>query len=102
MDWIRQIINYNELPQNKIWVSIQNGRADHYRNHSAFAKRDIVLVFDKLELADYFISHWDRRSMNDYKEACLPGEYTFWVIQPCNRGYYADDIIIRNLKNKSI
>lgn len=92
MEWIQQIRNYDELPKNGIWVSIQHGKADHYRNHSAFAERERVLVFATKEQADYFINHWDSKVMNDYKEACLEEDYIFWVILKTPNGYYADDI----------
>ena len=92
MEWIQQIRNYDELPKEGIWISIQHGKADHYRKHSAFAKRDIVLVFATTEQADYFINHWDSNLMENYKEGCLKQDYIFWVILPTPNGYYADDI----------
>lgn len=92
MSFIEQIRNFNELPKGGIWISIQNGKADHYRNHSPFAERERVLVFATDEQADYFINHWDSKLMNNYKEACLKQDYTFWVIFKTPNGYYADDI----------
>jgi len=92
MNFIEQIRNFDELPKEGIWVSIQHGKADHYRNHSAFAERERVLVFATDEQADYFINHWDSKLMNDLKQGCLKQDYTFWVILPVRHGYYADDI----------
>ena len=92
MDWIKDIVNYEELPKTKIWVSIQFGKADFYRNHTAFAERSIVIVFPTLETAEHFIANWDRNKMNDYREACIEDDYMFWTIYPCPKGYYADYI----------
>lgn len=92
MNWINNISNYKDLPKNGVWVSIQYGKADHYRNHSAFAKREKVLVFATSEQADYFINHWNSQLMNDYRQACLKQDYEFWVIYETPNGYYADNI----------
>jgi len=80
------------MPERKIWVSIQFGKADFYRNHSAFSERSIVIVFPTLETAEYFIANWDKNKMNDYREACIKDDYKFWTIYPCPKGYYADYI----------
>ena len=93
MDWIKNIVNYDTMPkEGKIWVSIQNGKADYYRNHSAFVPRSRVLVFTDVNNANYFIKHWNSYLMNDYREAMPKKDFTFWVIDKCPKGYYADDI----------
>ena len=94
MHWIQQISNFKDLPNNGIWVSLQEGKADYYRNHSAFIKRDKVLVFATNKHAQHFINNWDCSSMNNYKQACLNENHTFWVIDKTPSGYYADDITI--------
>lgn len=92
MNWINDISNYEDLPKNGVWVSIQNSKADDYNNHSALTTRDRVLVFATREQANHFINHWDSQSMNDYRQACLKQDYKFWVIDKTPNGYYADDI----------
>jgi hypothetical protein len=93
MDWIRNVLNKEELPEKRIWVSIQGGKAADYSDHTAFAEREKVIAFPSRETADYFIQHWDRNTMYDYKQACMDIDHTFWVIQPLPSGkYYADDI----------
>lgn len=94
MNWIREISNYESLPKDSFWVSLQNGKADYYNNHSAFIKRDVVLVFATKEQAEYFIFHWNKASMKDYRQACLNEDFTFWVIYKTPNGYYADDILM--------
>jgi hypothetical protein len=92
MDWLRNLSNYNELPERKVWVSIQFGKAGFYSDHSAFAERDRVLVFDTLERAQHFIDNWDNKTMNNYSDACIKDDYTYWVILITPKGYYADYI----------
>lgn len=94
MNWINDIRNYEDLPKNGVWVSIQNGEADYYNNQSAFATRDKVLVFATREQADHFINNWNDVVMDDYRQACLNKDFTFWVIDKTPNGYYADDIIM--------
>jgi hypothetical protein len=91
MEWINKISNYDELPESKIWVSIQHGKADYYQNHSALTLRTKVLVFKDTQTAEHFIKHWDE-SLNDYREACPKGDYGFFVILTTPRGFYADEI----------
>lgn len=93
MDFISKISNKSDLPERRVWVSIQHGKADYYSNHTAFAKRDVVIAFPTVETAEHFIKHWDSATMSNYKQACLEEDYIFWVILPTMPGsYYADDI----------
>lgn len=94
MDWLREVSNFDELPKTKIfYVAISYGKANYYRDVSAFAEKSKVIGFETQDVADYFIEHFVS-SFHDFREA-MPDkdeDYRFWVFDKTPRGYYADYI----------
>jgi hypothetical protein len=95
MGWISQISNKAELPETNFWVTTQERKALFYSESSSLVKRDIVISFPSLELAQFFIEKWEGYTMTDYKQACKAGNYSMWVILKTPNGYYADEIRIK-------
>jgi hypothetical protein len=80
------------VPKPQIYVAIQGGKAMRYNDATHFGEISKVLSFPTVELANYFIEHWDSGSMYDYRQAMPRESFVFYVYDKCNNGYYADDI----------
>jgi len=95
MSWFNKIVNKNDVPKDLIYVAIQNGKADYYREVSHFIKIDRVLAFPTKEIAEYFISNYTKE-ISDFREVLPKEDFTFWVFDKCDyEKYYADDINMR-------
>jgi hypothetical protein len=91
-NWFHQIVNAESIPKGQIYVAIQGGKAMRYNDATHFGEIHKVLSFPSVELANYFIEHWDSSTMYDYRQGMPREDFVFYVYDKCNSGYYADDI----------
>jgi hypothetical protein len=92
MNWTQKIVNREAMPKNVYYAYIQEGKALRRHETCAFVETEKALAFETLEQVNHFVNTFKRGVHNDYREAALKGDYTFWVIDKCPSGYYADDI----------
>lgn len=94
MGWLNEISNYDEIPKNGHWVSVDSRRATHVRK--IFIGNDpngVMFVFEDKSIAEHFTKFY-RPNIDDYRE-CMPErdeDYRFWIILKTPKGWYADEI----------
>ena len=89
---MKPIRNREEMPKQVFYTAIQNRKAMDYTHTTSFVEIDVVIAFSTRDQADYFVAHWEN-GMHNFKEACLPGHYPFWVVRPNFNGeLFADEM----------